>query len=82
MSGTDGGFILLHSTCSRNVNLGTDQCDTTFHVKSSKEILICGFLKENNLYTCEAVTEVSTGLEFCPDLHHLVLGSQAGGKNC
>lgn len=64
------------------MNSGADQYNTTFHVKLSKESLMRGFLKENSLYTCEAVAWGWTGLlsKFCPELHHLALGSQAGGK--
>lgn len=80
MSGTDGRFILLHSTCSRSVNSGTEQCDTNFHVKLSKESLMHGSPKENDLHTCEAVPWLWTGLLSGVWLHPLVPRSQAGGK--
>lgn len=44
------------------VNSGTDQCDTTSHVELSKESLMCGFLKENNLFAWEAVACGETAL--------------------
>lgn len=81
MSGTDGGFILLHSTCSRSVNSGTDQCDTTFHVKLSKGSLMWGSLERSihmHVRRWPGVRLVCP--QFCPELHHLVLGSQASEK--
>lgn len=49
MSRADGGVILLRSTCSGGVNSGTDQSNTTFHVRLSEGSMMCESFKGNYL---------------------------------
>ena len=80
VSGTDGRFILLHSTCSRSVNSGTEHVTQIFMLNCQKKAWCMAPLKRMIYMHVRQYPGFRLVCCLVCGLHPLVPGSQAGGK--